>query len=323
MSNHFAERDHVNAPRWPVDGGHYESWFIRANHPDRPLAFWIRYTIYSPAGMAPDAAEGELWAVWFDGETQTVSAAYGALPIADCSFEDGGLKVAIGSATLDDASAQGAADGLGHSIRWQLALEGGSSPLLLFPERFYDGHFPKAKTLVPRPLTRFTGHVEIDGTSREVSDWVGSQNHNWGSAHTDRYAWAQVPGFDSDKDAFLECSSARVRVGPVLTPWLTLAVIRVGDEEIRFDQPLRSPLGHVRLGGDRWTFRTSNGRDRLRVTVQGADSRFVDLTYRNPAGGTKLCRNTKLAACEVLVTRRNGESIRLRTRNRGAFEVLT
>jgi hypothetical protein len=28
--------------------GHYESFFQRANHPIRPMAFWIRYTIFSP-----------------------------------------------------------------------------------------------------------------------------------------------------------------------------------------------------------------------------------------------------------------------------------
>jgi hypothetical protein len=28
--------------------GHYESFFQRANHPTRPMAFWIRYTIFSP-----------------------------------------------------------------------------------------------------------------------------------------------------------------------------------------------------------------------------------------------------------------------------------
>lgn len=42
--------------------GHYESFFQRANHPTRPLAFWIRYTIFSPAGQ-PEAALGELWAI--------------------------------------------------------------------------------------------------------------------------------------------------------------------------------------------------------------------------------------------------------------------
>ena len=48
--------------------GHYESFFQRANHPTRPLAFWIRYTLFSPQAH-PEQARGELWAVFFNGET--------------------------------------------------------------------------------------------------------------------------------------------------------------------------------------------------------------------------------------------------------------
>ena len=44
-------------------GGHYESYFLRANHPERPLAFWIRYTIFSPKGRAGDAV-GELHCIF-------------------------------------------------------------------------------------------------------------------------------------------------------------------------------------------------------------------------------------------------------------------
>ena len=35
--------------------GHYESFFMRANHPARPLAFWIRYTIFSPKNRPENA----------------------------------------------------------------------------------------------------------------------------------------------------------------------------------------------------------------------------------------------------------------------------
>ena len=52
--------------------GHYESFFLRANHPSLPLAFWIRYTIFSPQGQ-PEKAIGELWAVYFDGELLAVT----------------------------------------------------------------------------------------------------------------------------------------------------------------------------------------------------------------------------------------------------------
>src|SRR5437016_2183779 len=70
--------------------GHYESYFQRANHPTRPLAFWIRYTIFSPRGRPADA-RGELWAIWFDGERERIVAAKEEVPLAACVFGDGDL----------------------------------------------------------------------------------------------------------------------------------------------------------------------------------------------------------------------------------------
>src|SRR5690349_20568832 len=65
--------------------GHYESFYLRANHPGRPLAFWLRYTIFSPDGR-PDAAVGELWAIAFDGERHRHAVGRAELPIASCDF---------------------------------------------------------------------------------------------------------------------------------------------------------------------------------------------------------------------------------------------
>ena len=59
-----------------------------------------------------------------------------------------------------------------------------------------------------------------------MNQWVGSQNHNWGSRHTDQYAWGQVAGFDTHPDSFLEVATARLRVGAVWSPPLTLMVLR-------------------------------------------------------------------------------------------------
>lgn len=94
-------RDACNGSRFrPGEtGGLYESYFLRANHPERPLAFWIRYTVFCPKGR-PQEAQGELWAIWFDGETQQIAAVKESLPIADCLFSPGRLDVRIGDATL-------------------------------------------------------------------------------------------------------------------------------------------------------------------------------------------------------------------------------
>src|SRR5512143_2161840 len=88
--------------------GHYESFFLRANHPTRPLAFWIRYTIFSPA-RHPEEALGELWAIFFDGESGQHVTVKEELPLQRCSFARDRFEVRIGEARLDGQGLSGAA----------------------------------------------------------------------------------------------------------------------------------------------------------------------------------------------------------------------
>jgi hypothetical protein len=60
-----------------------------------------------------------------------------------------------------------------------------------------------------------------------LPDWVDSKNRNWGSEHTDTYAWGQVAGCDNAPDAFLECATVRLRFGPLWSPPFTMAVPRI------------------------------------------------------------------------------------------------
>src|SRR5512137_1878662 len=108
--------------------GHYESWFLRANHPARQLAFWIRYTIFVPAGRPQDAI-GELWAIQFDGERRLIRAAKSEIPLTDCQFAPHGLDVRIGSATLSAGALNGSAGGA-HHISWALAYRDGGMPMI-------------------------------------------------------------------------------------------------------------------------------------------------------------------------------------------------
>src|SRR5205814_2295339 len=80
--------------------------------------------------------------------------------------------------------------------------------------------------LVALPLATYRGELVVNGRRIDVSDWVGSQSHNWGSKHTVYYAFGQVAGFDNAPDSFLEVVSAKVKVGPVRTPTLTPLVLR-------------------------------------------------------------------------------------------------
>ncbi|PPE73566.1 hypothetical protein C3942_12235 [Solimonas fluminis] len=301
--------------------GHYESWFLRANHPQRAEAFWLRYTIFAPQGRPQDAI-GELWAVYFHREQGRLCAAKSEIPMGDCVFSGQGLDLRIGAATLQHGRAQGQAVGP-HRIGWDLRHGGGGPPLLFLPTALYDGGFPKAKAVTPRPLVRFSGQLEVDGRCIAVDDWLGSENHNWGSKHTDRYAWGQVAGFDDAPEAFFEAISAQLKIGPLQTPRLTMMVLRLDGEEYRLNTPLQA----LRASGDwrffEWHFDSRRRGLRIHGRMHAAREDFVGLRYMNPPGGDHTCLNSKIAACEVTLERAGMPSRTLRTDSRAAFEILT
>jgi hypothetical protein len=340
MSEIIIERSAWNGCRFVSGqrGGHYESYFQRANHPTRPLAFWIRYTIFSPKGRPADAV-GELWAIYFDGDRGGITAAKEVVPVSECHFSGSGLDVGIGQAVLKDGLLNGGATAGGHAVQWSLRYEGGGPPLLLFPESYYERRFPKAKALVGTPNAVYRGSLTVDGQEVAVDGWIGSQNHNWGSRHTDHYAWGQVAGFDNAPDTFLECSTARVRLGPFWSPWFTLIVLRVDGQEYALNTIGQGLRAHGSFDYFTWTFdsrgpaqgasfgsQDHRGPDTvigISGRIQAPASTFVGLRYDNPPGGHKTCLNTKLARCELVLEQTGQSPRRLISEHRAAFEILT
>jgi len=323
MAGELRDLAHWQGARFRVgqSAGHYESWFLRANHPTRKLAFWIRYTIFSPQGRPGDAI-GELWAVHFDGERRVIRAAKSEVPIADCSFAPRGLDMRIGRATLAPGELQGSAAGA-HVIGWALRYRGGSPPMTFLPERVYEARLPRAKALCTRPQVVFDGSLDVDGESIDVEGWIGSENHNWGSRHTDRYAWGQVVGFDEAPDAFLECATAQLKLGPLWTPSMTIVCLRFDGIDYRLNSPWRTFRARGGWQDCDWHFDSAEAGVRIRGRIHARPEEFVSLTYYNPPGGNHTCLNSKIAACEVTLERPGAAPVTLSTRHRAAFEILT
>ncbi len=319
-----AERRRCNASRFVAGdrSGHYESWFQRANHRDRPLAFWIRYTVFCPKGRPGDAA-GERWAIYFDGESNRIAAAKEVVPLDACRFSPDGLDVRVGSASLVDGRLSGRVDSAAHALQWKLRYEVPEPPLLLLPRRFYAGSFPKAKALVAAPNAVFDGELVVDGETVEISRWAGSQNHNWGSRHTDSYAWGQVAGFDGAPDTFLECSTARLKAGPVRLPPLTVIVLRIEGREIRLNSLEQAFRAQGRFDFHDWRMTSRNAEVGVSIHIHAPARSFVGLRYDNPPGGVKTCLNSKLATCELVVEEKGRPRRTLESRHGGAFEILT
>lgn len=302
--------------------GHYESYFQRANHPTRPLAFWIRYTVFSPRGRPGDAV-GERWAIWFDGEARRVTAVKDVVPYAKCRFDARRLDARVDDATLDGDGLQGRASALGHTLAWSLRYTSPSSPLLLLPEGLYRGGFPKAKALVGSPLAVFQGEVTVDDTPHAIDGWVGSQNHNWGSKHTDAYAWGQVAGFDDAPESFLEVSTAQVKLGPLWTPKLTPLVLRHEGSTLALNSLRTALRAEGRYGFFGWDFASREGDVSIEGRIEAPADAFVGLPYDNPPGGRKTCLNSKLARCTLTLRRAGRAPVTLTTKHRAAFEILT
>jgi hypothetical protein len=314
----------ANRLRLRPGAGHYESYFLRANDPGAPLAFWIRHTIFVPAS-APAAALGELWAVVFDGTTGRHAVGKTEVPLAACGFDPERLGVDVAGAHLDDARAVGAVGEAADRIEWDLRFAGDAPPLLLLPAAMYEAGLPRAKALVPRPLVAFDGTLTAGGRRIDVRAWRGSQNHNWGSRHTDHYAWGQVAGFDEEPDAFLEVATAWLRFGPLWTPPMTPIVLRRGGRETRLDTLGRTVRARATLEGFHWRFESRNDTVAITGTMDAPREAFVGLRYRNPPGGEKHCLNTKIATCRLEVTERasGGRRTTLTSRHGAAFEILT
>jgi hypothetical protein len=308
-----------------TQAGHYESYFQRANHPERPLAFWIRYTIFSPKGRAQDAV-GELWAIFFDGEHDRITAVKEAIPIAQCIIgrtDQPSPDIQIGSARLTDTSSTGQALARGHRVHWDMHFEGDEPVLLLLPASLYEGKFPRAKALVSKPHARCHGMLEVDGETIAIDGWQGSLNHNWGSRHTDNYAWGQVASFDNAPDAFLECSTARLRIGPFWTPPLSILTLRIEGKEYQLNSPLQALRAKGRFEFFDWRMESHTKDVRITLRMHAPKSAFVGLKYDNPPGGSKTCLNTKLAACTLTLERAGQATRTLTTAHRAALEFLT
>lgn len=322
------QRRQMNACRFTHhDKGHYESYFLRANHPDRALAFWIRYTIFAPQEN-PQNNLGELWVIAFDGETGQIRAAKAEYPLVQCQFDNSRLNVRIGDATLEPGLLQGQIkqdDGKqgGNHIQWQLSYRHGIEPVLLLPQNLYDKSLPKAKALVANPNAVFNGHLIVNGETLHVEEWTGSENHNWGSKHTDEYAWGQVAGFDNAPDAFLEVASARLKLGPVWSPRMTTLVLRLDGKTYSLNRLWKAAFAKAHYGYFHWHFDTTDQGVRIVGDFQAPHAHFVGLNYYNPPGGSHTCLNCKIASARIQVHEKGKPVRELVTRNRAAFEILT
>jgi hypothetical protein len=284
------------APRYPADGGgFYESFYLKANHPSRKLALWLKFNLFEARG---GAAVGEVRAAWFDGESgeHVVGEGEGEIELEAGRVRIGAGELRLSGGRLEERAAAGA-------LAWEVGLLPEADPIVHLPwPRLYTGGFPKKKIVTPVPLGRLEGWIGVEGRREPVDGWRGLFGHNWGREHARAYAYGNAAFTDG---ALFDGFSARVALGPVSSPPVSIAVLRLpSGEELRFDAARRWLSGSPRWGAHHWRLSLPGARGTLlKLSMEAPERDFVELVYCQPGGGTGLCLNTKFARCAVRAER--------------------
>jgi hypothetical protein len=283
--------------------GRYESRFLRAVDPDRARAVWIRQTTHARPGEPATAAA---WCtVWEDGAPWAVKGS-GRRP----------------TGRLDAGTAEGSAAAQGHRARWELAITA-TEPRLRHLTRpwMYRAPLPRTKLESPQPGATVSGWVELDGRRLELTGWPGTTGHNWGSEHAASWVWLHGVAFAEEPGAWLDVALGRVRLGPLLTPW-------VANGAIRFAGGQRALVGGLgrRAAVDAQPGRleatlSGPGGLRLAIVATAPLDRTVGFVYTDPAGGGHDVLNCSVAALAVDVERGDSRPRRLTTEHGGAYEL--
>jgi len=317
-----------------VPRGHVESYFVRANHPTKRLAIWLKATVFAPHDhRGSSGAVAELWCIVFHGEGGRVWAGKRTVPFDEASFSGEGPQVRLAGAQLDfgpKGRAVGSMEGDGGPCRWDLGWEVEAKspmarPMLLLPsEKLLDDRVPTFKLVTPRPILRAHGTISVAGETLDVDGWWGMEGHNWARAHAWDYVWGQCV-FVDEHDApvcVAEGFTGRTRVAGIVTPPLSSLVVRRGRKEYRFDRVVALWRNDAVVEDLSWTarLRSKDGEALLRMEADARE--MACLGYPNPDGRISYCFNSKLARTHLRVNPVNEEGFEVFSAHGGALEFL-
>jgi hypothetical protein len=296
--------------RFPLfgDDGGYESFYVRAVDPGRARSVWLRHTVHQAPGHAP---VGSIWLTLFD-DSLPAPLAYkatepdprpdGWLVVGDSAFGPGGVHGAAGPA------------------EWDLDWIGDEPPLRHLPKSFmYSAPLPRTKLESPRPAVLVDGRVTFGERTTPVEGWPGMVGHNWGAQHAERWIWLHGMLFEDRPDAWLDIALGRVRIGPLLTPWIANGVVSLDGERIRIGGT--AARAQVNEGPSHLDLKVAGHDAQLRLTVHSRRAQTVVWRYADPDGHEHHVANCSIAELEAVVIPRGRTSATLRTAYGGTYEL--
>ena len=299
------ERD--NIIRWDGRPGWYEVYYMKWNDPANNAAFWVRYTLTSPAGGGEPFCE--LWGIFFDSVDPSKNfAVKQRFGINRFEAEKDRFALRIADAEMTMNMAKGViTDGVGNDLGWDLELSSDSPTFRHFPHQWmYTAGFPKTKVLSPHEDCRFTGSVTANGRTISFVDAPGQQTHIWGVKHALRWSWGHCNAFHEDNSAIWEGLDSQIKLGPIKSPHLSLFYLRHQGEDHLFNSigSLFTNKSDWSLG--KWTFTASGKELDMKGEITCDYSALVGVTYEDPDGENLWCNNSKVADIKIELFGKDG-----------------
>ena len=304
-------------PGVPAKGGHYESFYIKACRLGGGQGIWIRHTVHKRPGAAP---KGSIWLTLFDAEAAGPRATKLTVD-ADRLSSPEGSWIRVADAEIGPGRATGSIETDQLSATWELAFEGSAEPCRYLPaDWLYEAKVPRTKFEAPYPDARFRGHLQIDGEMIEIDGWPGMIGHNWGSEHAERWVWLEGTGFEGAGETYFDAGAARIKLGPVRSPWIAAGMLLLDGEAHRL-----GGFGRIRSSKISETSTTCEfvlpGEDLEVHGWIGAPAKdFVGWVYADPKGPEHNVVNCSIADLELMIERKGQSPRRLSLAGGGAYE---
>jgi hypothetical protein len=301
----------ATSARFPAvreSAGHYESYYLKACHPEEPMGVWIRYTVHKPPGEKP---KGSVWFTFFEAGAGGPVAAKTTVPDPVAGERD---WIKVGEAA---GMGDGRAYGWAGEAWWELSFEPYEAPLFHLPNSLmYRSKLPKTKLCSPAPFAVFGGRMGIGERQIPLDGWRGMVGHNWGSEHAERWIWLHAITDDGD---WLDAAIGRVTMGSKTTPWIANGAVSIDGE--RFSLGGLGAGAEVKAMPGLCEFHLTTRRLVLSGDVSAALEDCVAWVYADPAGGEHHSINCSVADMRVRVDAKERPVKAFEVRGGAAYEL--
>ena len=286
------------APAAPVDAALYESHYLTAADPAGRRALWLRFTSLKRPGQP---ARPTTWLTFFDRSRRVPQAlrVTASEPLADPGAAWARSVLGeIGPMGTHGALVAVAGGADPRSANWDLRWAPRAGEVAYLPARWlYDRRVPRSNGAALVPGASATGTLVLDGSEVAIDGWEAMVGHNWGSEHAHQWCWMHAGALGDDGRGWLDLALVRIRVGPVLTPWIASGAIDI-DGRRYAPAPLRRAV--CERAGERTTVRVAlSGGVGATVELTAPRAHTVTWDYASPRGPGRVVDNCCVADARI------------------------